>query len=92
MNIQFATCVRKTALEYIADISPEREITDTPDCAGPLLDLVERDILRVQDPKMHKRNGQIQVITGKKWDDKYRDEAVAAGKTLGGAADARSTA
>jgi hypothetical protein len=28
-------------------------VTDTPDCAGPLLDLVEADEVRVQDPMMH---------------------------------------
>jgi hypothetical protein len=65
MYIQFATCDRKTALEYIQRVYPGREITDTPESAGPLLDFVEKDIVRIQDPMMY--GNQIQVVPGKNW-------------------------
>jgi len=74
MNIQFATCCRKSAMEYIQKVYPSREITDTPNSAGPLLDFVEKDIVRIQDPRMYGPN--IQVIPAKNWDDKYRNDIV----------------
>ena len=49
MNIQFATCNRHSALEYIKRVYPDNVITDTDDCAKPLLDLVQEDYLRIQD-------------------------------------------
>lgn len=77
MNIEFATCERKRALGFIQKVYPSKTITDTPDCAGPLLDLVERDIVRVQDPMMY--GSQIAVSpNAANWDEKYRDEVVAA--------------
>ena len=63
--IQFATCNRKSALEYIQKVYPSRTITDAPDSAGPILDLVEKDIVRVQDPMMY--GNQIQIIPGTNW-------------------------
>ena len=44
---------------------PSSTVTDTPDCAGPMLDLVEKDIIRIQDPLMHGMNPQ--VVGGKNW-------------------------
>ena len=63
--IHFATCERKRALEYIETVYPSAKITDTPDSAGPLLDLVEKDFVRIQDPMMY--GNRIQVIPGKRW-------------------------
>lgn len=65
MNVEFATCVRNTALEYIQRVYPSATITDTSDSAGPLLDFVEKDIVRIQDPMMY--GNQIAVIPGKNW-------------------------
>lgn len=65
--IHFATCVRVEALGFIQQRCPH--VTDTPESAGPLLDLVAADIVRIQDPFMH---GQAGVIPG----DKFSDSAV----------------
>lgn len=62
--ITFATCNRKSALEFLQKIFPE--LADTPDSVGPLLDLVEADIVRVLDPMMH--GEQISLVSGKKHD------------------------
>lgn len=81
MDIEFATCERWRALEFIKKVYPSRTITDTPDCAGPLLDLVEKDIVRIQDPLMY--GNRIAVSpNAKNWDEKYRDEVIAACKVL----------
>jgi hypothetical protein len=79
MNIEFATCERKRALEFIQKVYPSKMITDTPECAGPLLDLVERDIVRIQDPMMY--GNRIAVSqNANNWDEKYRDDVIAACK------------
>ena len=79
MNIEFATCERKRALGYIQQVYPSRVITDTPDSAGPLLDLVEQDIVRIQDPAMY--GGRIEVSpNATNWQEKYREEVIAACK------------
>jgi hypothetical protein len=65
MNIQFATCNRRSALEYIQRVYPSKEITDTPESAKQLLDYVEQDLVRIQDPMMY--GNRIQVVPGKKW-------------------------
>ena len=65
MILNFATCERRKALEYIQQVLPSREIADTPESAGPLLDFVEQDIVRVQDPFMY--GNRIQVTPGKNW-------------------------
>ena len=79
MNIEFATCERKRALEYIQKVYPSKVITDTPESAGKLLDFVERDIVRIQDPMMY--GNRIAVSpNATNWDEKYRDEVVAACK------------
>jgi len=63
--IQFATCERKKALEYLQKVYPSRTITDTQESAQALLDLVEKDLVRIQDPFMY--GNRIQVVPGKKW-------------------------
>jgi len=78
--IQFATCERKKALEYIQKVFPSLSITDSDDSAGPLLDFVEQDIVRIQDPFMY--GNKIQVVPGKKWVEhkETRERIVAACK------------
>jgi hypothetical protein len=75
-TIQFATCERKTALGFIQKVYPSKAITDTPESAGALLDFVERDIVRIQDPFMY--GEQIQVVPGNNWSEDNRDAVVAA--------------
>lgn len=77
MNIEFATCDREKALSFIQRVYPLRDITDTPGCAGPLLDLVEKDIIRIQDPMMC--GSKIAVSPqAKNWDEKYRSIVIEA--------------
>jgi hypothetical protein len=80
MEINFATCNRKTALGYLQRVCPNKEITDTPESAGPLLDYVEQDMVRIQDPMMY--GERIQVIPGKKWveDSETRERIISACK------------
>ena len=79
MKIEFATCERHRALQYIQQVYPDRVITDTPDSAGPLLDFVEKDIVRIQDPAMH--GNQIAVSpNAANWKEEYREQVVAACK------------
>lgn len=77
MNIEFATCERKRALEFIQRVYPSKKITDTPDCAGPLLDLVEKDIVRIQDPMMYGNRIEISP-NAKNWKEEYREQVVKA--------------
>lgn len=87
MNIQFATCERHRALDFLKRVYPSRVVTDTPESAGPLLDFVERDVVRVQDPMMHSVNGTIQIVPGKHWDESLREEVTSvAAKFARGAA------
>jgi len=74
MNIQFATCDRKRALQFLQQVYPSGNVEDTPESAGPLLELVEQDIVRVQDPAMY--GNQIQVVPGKKWQEDMREEVM----------------
>lgn len=82
IKIEFATCVRHTALGFIQKVFPRKDITDTPESAGPLLDFVEKDIVRVQDPMMYGQ--QIEIVPGKKWveDAETRAAIVAACTSL----------
>ena len=68
MAFAFATCNRRSALQFIQKVYSDKNITDTPDSAGPLLDLVAQDICRVQDPMMH--GDTIMVIAGHNCDNK----------------------
>jgi len=79
MNIEFATCERRRALGFIQAVYPSKTITDTPESAGPLLDLVEKDIVRIQDPALY--GGRIAVSpNASNWKEEYRDQVIGACK------------
>lgn len=80
MNIEFATCERKRALEFIQRVYPSASIKDTPEQAGPMLDLVEKDVIRIQDPMMY--GNSIQAVPGRNWDESLRDSIAAIGKAF----------
>lgn len=80
MGIHFATCNRATALRFIQAIYPNRAIADTPESAGPLLDFIERDIVRIQDPMMY--GDTIEVIPATHWHESHRAAIVAACQAL----------
>ncbi|KQP02491.1 hypothetical protein [Pseudorhodoferax sp. Leaf265] len=80
MHFTFATCERNKALAFMQTAEPGAGLTDTPESAGPVLDLVERDVLRVQDPLMHGK--QIAVIAGTKYTDDHDAEIQPAVKVL----------
>lgn len=56
MIFQFATCNRKTALEFLRKFYPSRTLEDEGKTKA-VLDLVEADIIRIPDPEYH--NGKI---------------------------------
>lgn len=62
MSIQFATCDRRRALGFLKKLYPSCDIQDAPDSAGPVLDFVARDIIRIGDPDFH--NGQVFASKG----------------------------
>lgn len=81
MDIEFATCERNRALKFIQRVYPSRIITDTPDCAGLLLDFVERDVVRIQDPAVY--GSKIEVsINASNWDEKYHAAVISACELL----------
>ena len=63
MNISFATCEPKRALEFIRTVYSERTVTEEQ--CKEVLDLVAQDIIRIQDPMMH--GSAIQIEVGKKY-------------------------
>ena len=75
MSFSFATCDRNIALEFLQKYYPEKNISDSINSAGPLLDFVEQDIVRIQDPMMH---SNAQVIASTNWDEKFRDQVIKA--------------
>lgn len=74
MAFSFATCDRKRALTFLQKLYPSYSIEDTLESAGPLLEFVERDVVRITDPDFH--TGQ--VVQSKNWDDDCYDELKAA--------------
>lgn len=76
MHIEFATCERSSALKFIQRVYPNYTISDTPDSAGPLLDLVERDVMRVQDPSMY--GNRIAIVPGNNFTEADRDSCTKA--------------
>jgi len=70
VSLQFATCVPKTALEFINQMHPNNEDL-TKDEIPELIDLIRRDILRVQDPNFH---NPCQIVAGKKYQSSDDDE------------------
>ena len=79
MNIEFATCDRRRALGYIQRVYPSKTITDTPESAGPLLDLVEKDIVRIQDPEMYGTRISVSP-NATNWKEEHREQVVSACK------------
>lgn len=63
MNIEFATCNSNTAFGYLQKVHPSKEITK--EMVSKLLGLVEKDIVRVQDPLMY--GNRIAVVSGQKY-------------------------
>ena len=60
MNIEFATCVKATAFGYLQKVYPTKNVTEEK--VSKLLSLVERDIVRIQDPYMY--GNRIGVVAG----------------------------
>ena len=79
-DIHFATCERKRALEFIRKVLPSKTLDDTPESAGPFLDFVERDVVRVQDPLMY--GDTIEIIPSKNWDELHREPLMKASAPL----------
>lgn len=79
--INFCSRDREHALRCLRVAAAQPELMDTKDSAGPLLDLIDQDVVRVQDPDFH---WPAKVITGKKWDSKRVDEVKAALKPVKG--------
>jgi hypothetical protein len=71
MSIEFATCEPLRALDYIKQVYPTKSGAITKDSIGKLLDLVGRDILRVQDPLMY--GSRIAVVPGQKYSTEFKD-------------------
>lgn len=69
MNINFATCEPKRALEFIRKVYSSYTITEEQ--CKEVLDLVAQDIIRIQDPMMH--GSTIQVVVGNKFDASKHD-------------------
>jgi len=69
--MQFATCNRKSALEYIQKVLPDKDISDTEESIKGLLDLVEKDVIRVQDPMMH--GNKIGILPSDNWNESHRE-------------------
>lgn len=74
MAFYFATCDRQRALGFLKKLYPSAVIEDAPESAGPLLDLVERDVMRIPDPDFHQ---PAQVIPGDAWNEAEREACVA---------------
>lgn len=80
MYLHFATCDRKRAFEFIKKVYPSYKITDTSDCVKDILDLVQEDRIRIQDPLMH--GNLIQVIKGNNWENGDNEKALDAYEIL----------
>ena len=78
--VDFATCERGRALDYLRQTLPDAELYDSRTSIGPFLDLVEGDIVRVQDPLMYGK--RIAINPGKKWDEKWREKVMEAAQPL----------
>ncbi len=72
MRMQFATCNRKIALCFLQQLYPNKIITDTEKSAKKVLDLVEADIIRIPDPKMH--GSQVGISPSRNWDETKKDD------------------
>jgi len=72
MTFSFATCNRSFALDFLKRMYPEREGRDVP-FVHDLLDYVEKDVIRIQDPMMH---SSPQIIAWKNWSDAEQENIV----------------
>lgn len=75
MILRFETCDRRRALGFLQKLLPAYVVEDTPECAGPLLDFVAADVIRIPDPDHHP-NGR--VYPSKNWSDDKEGAVVAA--------------
>lgn len=71
MNIEFATCNRKRALGFLQKLYPGSTIADIEESAKAILDLVEKDIVRIPDPSMHGQ--RVAIRPSKNWNDSDKD-------------------
>jgi len=60
--IRFATCDRRMALRFLAKYYPSFQVNDEG-ATAEVLDLVEKDIIRIPDPSFHP-NGVITMPKG----------------------------
>lgn len=72
MTIYFATCNRKSALEFIGKIYPNKKICSNEPAVKDFLDAIEKDLIRVQEPSTH--CSQIKILSGSNFMEKYRKE------------------
>jgi hypothetical protein len=77
MSFYFATCDPRMAMDFMTKLYPYKEVTK--ESISELLGLVEKDILRVQDPDFHK---PAQVIAGNKYKPEHKAEVDSAIKQL----------
>ena len=76
MNIEFATCVKATAFGYLQKVYPSKDLKE--EMCSKLLDLVQKDIVRIRDPLMY--GNRIAVVQGQKYNSENKkdiDEAIA---------------
>ncbi len=85
--ISFATCHRRRALSFLEQAYPGVSLHDQGPTAR-LLDLVEADVIRVQDPVYHMPS---QIIPGANWIESRREEAAAIAQAFHDTAIAEST-
>lgn len=71
MSFHFATCDRRKALEFLQQLYPNSQVSDTEGSAAELLNWVEKDIVRVQDPSCH---NPASIIPATNWDEAHRAE------------------
>ena len=69
---RFATWDRKLALKFLQGHHPSWNLEDTPERAGPVLDLVEENLFLIVDPRC--RRGEITI--GQKWDPSRGQECL----------------
>ncbi len=72
MSFQFATCERGRALQFLR--TEQADLEDSLESVGPLLDLIEADVVRITDPDYH----TLMVVPGKNWDEDRRADVVKA--------------
>lgn len=87
MKVRFATCERLRALGYLRKFYPSQSLEDAGGVAA-LLDLVEKDIIRIPDPDFHPGG---QVFPSTNWDENKKDEYMVAVKAFEGATHAQPT-